>query len=156
MAEAVFRDDLVVREVDSPVHMQQAVINGVFRVDGAAAKLATTEVCDERPSIVTVNARSVLLHHLLESLGEHLPVALEIVGAFEVHLGAPSLPVCDHQVDQTGLVISLALASVGKCFGEELADLVTNCAFRAHGRPSVEHVHGPLAVPDQEHAGVES
>ena len=154
MSETVSANDLVIRKVDSALHVRQALIYGVLGVDRAAAEFAAAEVRDERPSVSTV-AGFVLGHYVLESLCDDSPVALEPVIGFEVDLGAPPLPICDHEVGQSRLVIGLALASVGERLGLKHAATVADLALGAHWCPCVEHVHGPLAIPEQENTSIE-
>jgi hypothetical protein len=120
------------------------------------ARLAPDEVRHERPPVVPELARFPLPPQLLVPAHDPLPEPVELEGAFEERLLLPPAPLRDEQVHERRLVVGLEQRAPGELPGEELAVPVPDGAARAHGRPRVEEVERPLAVTDEEAAGVDA
>ncbi|CAL9133369.1 unnamed protein product [Musa textilis] len=153
VGEPVHLQDLIVPKVESAIHLLEAALHGI--IPKLAARLAADEVGDEGPAMVA-KARVVVLDHLLVAVNKDAPVTVEVVGALEVDLVSPPVTLGDKEVDHGGLVVGLEYGAVLEEGGEDLARLGTGLALGAHGRPDVEEVERPLAVAEEETAGVEA
>ncbi|GJN31212.1 hypothetical protein PR202_gb19578 [Eleusine coracana subsp. coracana] len=97
----------------------------------------------------------VILKHLLIPIDQDPPVAMEVVPILKVHLITPFLTLCSEDIHHRRLIISLEHRPILQELGEHLSSLNTDRTLWSHWRPGVEHVKRPLAVAQQEAAGVE-
>lgn len=96
------------------------------------------------------------LEHLLVSVDNDVPVAMEEVGALEIDLVPPSVALGGEEVDHGGLVVGFKERAFLQIGGEDLAGLDAGLAFRPHRSPHVEEVKRPLAIAEKEAASVEA
>jgi len=156
--EPVKVEYLVVAEVESTLHRAPApggVVGGVV----PAARLAPHEVRRQRPPFVAGlrrGRRRIPPPHLLELVHDVDPEAAEAVGALEERLVAPPAPLRHEQVDERRLVAGLVRLPVGERPGDDPAVHLAHGAARPHPGKRVEQVQRPLAVADDEAAGVDA
>jgi hypothetical protein len=146
---------LVVGEVEGALHAAPAPVRRVA-VRVPPAGLAPDEVRHERPPAVAEVAWPPLAPKLLVPVHDPLPEPVELVGALQERLVAPPAPLRHEQVDERRLVVGLERRPPRELLREELAVPVAHGAARPHGRQRVEEVKRPLAVADEEAAGVDA
>uniref|UniRef100_A0A8R7Q5C6 Uncharacterized protein n=1 Tax=Triticum urartu TaxID=4572 RepID=A0A8R7Q5C6_TRIUA len=147
VAEPVQPQYLVVGEVEGALHPEAAAVRRIA-VGVPPARLAPDEVRHERPG--------ALPPQLLVPVHDELPEAVELVRVLEEDLVPPPLPLRDEQVDERRLVVGLERRAAGELPGEELAVAVAHGAAGPHGCHRVEEVERPLAVADEDAAGVDA
>lgn len=97
MLEPVVLKDLIVRKVESALHVLEAPVGSVMTGPVSATRFATYEMCHERPSVIvcttinTATATRAQFHQFLEALHKHDPVTMQAVGMLQKHLRSPSL-----------------------------------------------------------------
>ncbi|KAG2614882.1 hypothetical protein PVAP13_3NG016090 [Panicum virgatum] len=80
---------------------------------------------------------------------------MEVELPLDVHLVHPLVLLDEQQVDQRRLVVGVERRPPRQARRQQLPGLDAGGAPRAHGHPGVEQVQRPLAIAEQEDAGVE-
>lgn len=119
VSEAEHVQNLVVSKCEGSLHLLEAyihrVVTAIFQ-----ARLATNEVRDEWPSVISKSWMT--FGHVLLVLPDQIhPVAMEIVGILEKHLGRPFLSLRDEQVDKSRLIVSLKTTSSSQALGQHFS-----------------------------------
>jgi len=155
--EPVQPQNLVVGEVERALHAAPAPRCLVARVL-PPARLAPDEVRHQRPPLATAapRRRRRVPPHVFVSVHDRQPEAVQTVRALQERLVAPPAALRDEQVDERRLVVGLVRRPVRQRLAEDLPVLVPHGAARPHPRPRVEQVERPLAVADDEAAGVDA
>jgi hypothetical protein len=100
--------------------------------------------------------RLVTLRDVAEPPHDLQPVALEVVVALEEHLLPPRAAALQQHVHERRLVVRLVEHLVPERGLEHGAPAPVVRGVGPHGGPRVHEVERPLAVPDEEHPGVEA
>eukprot|EP01018_Ginkgo_biloba_P003887 Gb_35520 [translate_table: standard] len=98
----------------------------------------------------------ILLHHFLIFFHKNAPITMEIIGALQINLVAPFVPLREQKIDQGGLVVSFELGPADERPTEKFPGLDPGFTLGSHGRPCVQNVERPLTVAQQEAASVEA
>ncbi|KAG6553051.1 hypothetical protein Mapa_005388 [Marchantia paleacea] len=153
--EVIRMDNLVVGEVQRAIHLLEALVAIVVGHVGRGARLAAGEVRDQGPPPVA-EARVVLVHQLLEVIGDGVPGAAQSVGILEIDLGRVLLLLRVEQVDDGRLIVGLHLGPIGQHLGEHPPRIVPDVPIRPERNDGVEEIQRPLAVPDDHVPGIET
>ncbi|CAL9203102.1 unnamed protein product [Musa hybrid cultivar] len=81
---------------------------------------------------------------------------MQIIRVLNVDLVAPAILLRQDQIYERRLIIRLERRPALQVRRQYLASLVANGAFGPHRRPRIKQIKAPLAIPQQEAAGVEA
>jgi hypothetical protein len=152
VCEPIHLQDLVIPKIECTVHILEASLDRV--VSKFATRLAPDKVCDEWPPVIA-EPWLVILKHLLVPVDQDPPVAMEVVPILKVNLITPFLALRREDVHHGRLIVGLEYLPILQGLGQHLAGFNADRALWPHWRPGIQLVKRPLAVAQQEAAGVE-
>ncbi|PON80356.1 hypothetical protein PanWU01x14_008060 [Parasponia andersonii] len=107
----------------------------------------------QRPPVIT-KTRMVILNHLLITINQNTPIAMEIISTLQINLLTPQISLLIQKIDHGGLIIGLENRPPLELPSENLPCFVSDLPLRPHRSPSVENVERPLAIPQQKASSI--